>query len=146
MIFITCIELIEFAKIDANDRINLIKNWEWMMRKFGILLVILTLPIACVVRLPRAAKELAVSALCASPTISEEYTCRSAKIQRIVLQSDDSGSTEEEIAAVRRWCVELNYVDYTGESGSAVVWLRGPTSSGEYEIESGPFFDVPCEK
>jgi hypothetical protein len=122
-----------------------IENWERLMRNIGMLLVILTLPIACAVRLPRAAKELAISALCASPTISEEYTCRSVEIQRIILRSRDSQNADEADSALRHWCVEMKYVDYTGESGSAVVLLKGPTISGGYDLESGPLFDVSCE-
>jgi len=115
------------------------------MKKIALLLVILTIPCACVPRLPTGARELAISALCKSPAISEGNTCRSVLIQRFIVRADARQDTEEADAVTRHWCVELNYVDYTGESGSAVVWLKGPNNEGEFELEEGPLFDMPCE-
>lgn len=42
------------------------------------------------------------------------------------------------------WCIELNYVDYTGESGIACVWLIGPSEGGEFQLSESPLFNEKC--
>ena len=45
---------------------------------------------------------------------------------------------------MRRWCLDLNYLDYTGEWGYACIWLDGPDSQGHYSIQQGPEYAIHC--
>ena len=112
--------------------------------KIRIFLVVLAIAIssqACVPRLPNAAKDLAISALCDFPAYLGQNRCRSVEINQVVMISISDNHTDEDS---RIWCVELNYVDYTGESGFACVWLIGPFERGGFRLSKGPMFNENC--
>ena len=96
-----------------------------------VVLVVAISSQACVPRLPKAAKDLAISALCDFPAYSGQNRCRSVEINQVVMISISEDHKDEES---RIWCIELNYVDYIGESGFACVWLISPSERGGYRL------------
>ena len=67
--------------------------------------------------------------------------CREVEITRIVMTKiADRQSSEKQ----SNWCLELNYIDYTGESGSACIWLIGPVGEGDFLLRKGPLFGEKC--
>jgi hypothetical protein len=110
-------------------------------RIFFVVLVLEVLLQACVPNLPKAAKDLAISALCDFPTYSGNNRCRKVDINQVVMTSISGNHTDEDS---RIWCIELNFVDYTGESGFACVWLIGPSEIGEFKLTEGPLFNEKC--
>jgi hypothetical protein len=113
------------------------------MKTLLIFLVIISVPLACVARLPEAARDLAISALCDYPIFSGRNLCQSVSITRILtgpLEPEIDGGTQTS----RHWCIEMKFVDYTGENGSAVVWLMGPLQQGGFTLEDGPLYDQHC--
>ncbi len=112
--------------------------------KIKILLLLLALSIcsaACGSRLPEAARKLAIASLCDFPTNSGENMCRSVKIDEVVEVSSPGDYSLED---AKIWCVELNFVDYTGESGFACLWLFGPDEGGGFQLAKGPLFSEKC--
>jgi len=112
--------------------------------KKKIFLVIMVLAIlfqACVPSLPKAAYDLAISALCDFPTYSGQNMCRSVEISHVGIINVSDGHLDGDS---RVWCLDLNYVDYTGESGFACVWLTGPTERGGFRLSKGPMFSEKC--
>lgn len=99
--------------------------------------------VACSPRLPDAAKDLAISVLCDFPAKSGENRCKSVEISLVKFQSGTEYSVPDDLPV---WCIEINYVDYTGEKGIALVRMHGPTRRGEFEILGGPVLDEHCNE
>lgn len=110
------------------------------------LIVILLLMIssyACTRQIPQAVRELAISALCDFPAFSGENMCQRVDITGIFVE-DISDPNSKTNVKPKSWCIELSYIDFTGEIGSACVWLIGPSGQGEFKITRGPYYDVKC--
>jgi hypothetical protein len=110
-------------------------------RIFLVVLIITVFLQACVPNLPKAAKDLAISVLCDFPAYSGENMCRSVEINQVVMINISEDHADE---FSRIWCIELNFIDYTGESGFACVWLVGPSETGEFILSEGPLFSEKC--
>jgi hypothetical protein len=112
------------------------------MKILLVALVIVTVPFACMARLPDDAKDQAISALCDVPAFPGENTCQEVSIVRVL--SSSSQGDRDQPGETRHWCIEMKYKDFTGESGSAVVWIAGPLQNGDFQVEQGPFFEEHC--
>ena len=110
-------------------------------RVFLLVLCISVFSAACGPHLPRAAKELAVAALCDFPADSGQNMCRSVEVDEVVMINISEDNSIEE---ARIWCIELNFVDYTGEGGFACLWLIGPDEGGDFHLTEGPLFSEKC--
>jgi hypothetical protein len=108
-----------------------------------IILILLCLSQACENQLPQNAKELAISALCDFPAFSGENLCQRVEITNVMVEDTLISASQSE-GSLKKWCIELNYVDYTGERGFACVWLVGPSEEGEYKLSKGPLFNMNC--
>lgn len=98
---------------------------------------------ACGNQTPHRVEELAISALCDFPAFSGENMCQRVDVMNVLVE-DTLISTSQPEDSSKKWCIELNYVDYTGERGFACVWLVGPSEEGEYKLSKGPLFNVNC--
>ena len=98
---------------------------------------------ACVTQIPESAREMAISALCDFPAFSGENMCQRVDITKVMVEHSLISANQSE-GSLKKWCIELNYVDYTGEHGFACVWLVGPSEEGEYKVNQGPLFNVKC--
>ena len=110
-------------------------------RVFLLVLGIAVLSAACGPHLPGAAKDLAVAALCDFPVDSGQNMCRSVDVGEVVMINITEGNSVKES---RIWCIELNFVDFTGERGFACLWLIGPDERGNYHLTEGPLFSEKC--
>jgi len=108
-----------------------------------LIILLMTSSYACIRQIPQAVRELAISALCDFPAFSGENMCQRVDITGIYVE-DISISNSKSNVKPKSWCIELSYVDFTGESGFACVWLIGPSGHGEFEITRGPYYDVKC--
>jgi len=108
-----------------------------------IIVILLCSSQACGIQIPQNAKELAISALCDFPTLSGENVCQRVEITNVIVE-DTLISASQSKDSSKKWCIELNYVDFTGERGFACVWLIGPSEEGEYKLSRGPLFDMNC--
>jgi hypothetical protein len=110
-------------------------------RVFLLVFAISIFSTACGSGLPGAAKELAVGALCDFPVNSGQNMCRSVEVNEVVMIkiSEDNSNENAKI-----WCIELDFVDYTGESGFACLWLIGPDEGGDFHLTKGPLFSEKC--
>lgn len=107
---------------------------------FLILMNVLLLTIrAC---LPKDLQNLATAALCDFPEKDAQTTCQQVEIVNVVEYKENEGDKGNSQAAI--YCVELRFVDLTGESGNAIVLLIRNPGSSRYEVYSGPFFEVHC--
>jgi hypothetical protein len=99
--------------------------------------------IGCATEIPTAANDLAVSALCDFPPFSGNNMCRRVEVTHVYQESnllEDTINTQYQNC----WCVELLYIDFTGEIGSASVWVVEAFEGGEYQILKGPLLAIPC--
>lgn len=108
-----------------------------------IILILMCSSQACENQLPQNAKELAISALCDFPAFSGENMCRRVDITNVMVEDTLISASQSE-GSLKKLCIELNFVDYTGERGFACVWLVGPSEEGEYKLSKGPLFNVNC--
>lgn len=114
------------------------------MRNSIFLIILLSLTCQCCApRLPEVAQDLAVSALCDFPPLSGNNMCLKVIITRTVFV-ELPNTQAIQYGKMRKWCLDLNYLDYTGEWGNACIWLAGPDSQGEYSIQKGPEYDIHC--
>jgi hypothetical protein len=105
------------------------------------ILIAATLIHACMPTLPQSAKDLAISTLCDFPAYSGENMCKRVEIYQVAFPKTVAGQTDKNL---KLWCIELKYVDYTGESGFASMELIGPTDHGEFQLKKGPVFGENC--
>mgnify|MGYP005848336693 CR=1 FL=1 len=113
------------------------------MKTAAFLIIVSVLPTTIRACLPRDLQNLAIAALCDFPKKDEQTTCQQVKIidvKEFKASRGDQGKSQPAI-----YCVELRFVDLTGESGIAVVWLIKHPDSSLYEVYSGPFFEVHCQ-
>jgi len=110
---------------------------------FWAILPLILLCYACTPQLPKAAQDLAISVLCDFPPLFGNNMCQRVEIMH--MQIDDLPDPQNiDIGNMRSWCVELNFIDFTGEQGSACIWLAGPNPQGDYLVQKGPEFEVSC--
>jgi hypothetical protein len=69
--------------------------------------------------------------------------CQKVAITNVVVE-DTIISISQPKVSIKEWCIDLKYIDFTGESGFACVWLVGPSEEGEYKLSQGPLFNVNC--
>ena len=118
------------------------------MRKriwLGVFLAAISLAAGCVPGLPDSAWQAAVSAVCTSPLVPGQNMCQGARFIGFAELNKD-GELFLSLKSSHEYCVVLDYVDLTGESGTAWVRVSGPDESGEYLADGGPLFDQPCAK
>jgi hypothetical protein len=128
---------LDLARLDEDSSIQ-------MNPKLLLIITILVFSSqACGIRIPQNAKELAISALCDFPAFSGENLCQRVEITNVIVE-DTSISASQSEEKSKKWCIELKYIDFTGERGFACVWLVGPSEEGEYKISRGPLFDMNC--
>ncbi len=115
-----------------------------MKPKLLFIIVLLLCSIqACAGDIPLTARELAISALCDFPPESGDNMCQRVDITKVMVENTLVSNKQPE-GYLKKWCIELNYIDYIGEQGYACVWLVGPSKEGEYMLSKGPIFDVKC--
>lgn len=115
-----------------------------MHKPICVLFLLILICQSCVPQFPDVARDLAISAICDFPPLSGNNMCQRAEITRIVVEDLPESQTPISSGSMRGWCVELNYVDYTGEWGYACIWLAGPNRQGDFLIRKGPVFDMSC--
>ena len=115
-----------------------------MKQKLLLIILILQCSIqGCENQIPQTARELAISALCDFPAFSGENLCQRVDITKVTVENTLISNSQAE-GYLKKWCVELDYIDYTGEQGFACVWLVGTYEQGEYKLSKGPIFNVKC--
>ena len=97
----------------------------------------------CGNQIPRTARELAISVVCDFPADSGDNMCQRVDITNVMVENTLVSNIQPE-GYIKKWCIELNYIDYIGEQGNACVWLVGPNKEGEYKLSNGPSFNVKC--
>lgn len=127
----------------TGEILNLNLHNEKMRKPICVLILLILICQSCAPRFPGVARDLAISAICDFPPLSGNNMCQRAEITRIVIDDLPDSQTFPD-GSMRRWCVELNYVDYTGEGGFACIWLAGPNRQGDFLIRKGPVFDMSC--
>lgn len=107
--------------------------------------LLLTLVISLTIRacLPKSAKELAISTLCEFPDQEERNTCQRVEIVKVVEYKAGEGGDSVDVRPMV--CIEMQFVDFTGEKGVAVVWLAGSSQKALYEVVAGPLFESHCQ-
>jgi hypothetical protein len=115
-----------------------------MKPKFLLMIMILMCSfLACGNQTPHRVEELAISVLCDFPAFSGENLCQWVEITNVIVE-DTSISASQSEEKTKKWCIELKFIDFTGERGFACVWLVGPSEEGEYKLTRGPLFDMNC--
>lgn len=114
-----------------------------MHKPFSAVLLLMLLCQSCSPSFPKVAQDLATSAICDFPPFSGNNMCKEVEISHIVFEEMPDIRTTRN-GNMGRWCLELKYLDFTGEWGFACIWLEGPDSQGEYSIQRGPNFDNHC--
>ncbi len=115
-----------------------------MKPKLLLIIVIIVCSIqACADQIPRTARELAISTLCDFPAESGENMCQRVDVTQVMVEYTLLSNSQPE-GYLKKWCIELHYIDYTGGKGIACVWLVGPTDEGEYMLSKGPLLNVKC--
>jgi hypothetical protein len=115
-----------------------------MKRTFLLtILLLLCLIQACENQIPETAKDLAISALCDFPAFSGHNRCQSVSITNVMVENSLLSNNKPE-SNLKKWCIELSYIDYIGDQGHACVWLVGPSKEGEYSLSKGPLLDARC--
>lgn len=109
-----------------------------------IILILITFFLSCGVEIPAAAKELAISALCDFPPYSGHNICRDVEVTEVYQEHITGGPLKEDFHSC--CCMELSYVDYTGHSGFASVWVAAEPDIGDFQVLEGPILSVPCFK
>jgi len=113
------------------------------MKTGAFLILALVFPLTIRACLPRALKDQAIATLCDFPEYDDRTTCEQVEIVNVIEFKTQMG--EKEASPQRIYCVELQFVDLTGESGIAVVWLVASTDNSRYEVYSGPHFESHCQ-
>jgi hypothetical protein len=109
------------------------------------MIVVIILIHACVGDIPLAVRDFAISAICDFPPLSGNNMCRDAEVIRFV-EEDAITSSSVVDNNEKCWCVEVVYVDYTGESGFASLWVIESTTAGDYILYKGPMYNVKCDR
>lgn len=113
------------------------------MKKGAFVMFALVFPLTIRACLPRALKDLAISTLCGDPGFHERTTCQQVEIVKVVEYK--TGSGEPDASPQRIYCIELRFVDLTGESGIAAIWLVSSSDNTSYEVFSGPHLESHCQ-
>lgn len=113
------------------------------MKTGAFLIIALVFPLTIKACLPRALKDQAITILCNYPVYDDRTTCKQAEIVKIVEYKTSFG--EKEARSQSFFCVEMRFVDLTGESGVAVIWLFAPQDNSRFEVYSGPQFGSHCQ-
>lgn len=69
--------------------------------------------------------------------------CRRVDITNVMVEDTLISASQSE-GTLKKWCIDLKYIDFTGEGGFACMWLVGPSEEGEYKLSRGPLFDMNC--
>ena len=109
-----------------------------------VVLIVFILIHACAKDIPHALRDFAVSALCDFPPLSGNNMCRKTEVIRFI-EEDTINLSSIKDYHLKYWCVELEYIDYTGESGFASVWVIETSDKGDFILHKGPVFNVNCE-
>jgi hypothetical protein len=117
------------------------------MRKriwLGVFLIAISLASGCVPGLPESAWQAAVSAVCSSPLVPGQNMCQGARF--IGFAEIYEKELFPQLKRSHQYCVVLEYVDFTGEAGTAWVQVSGPDDAGDYQTDGGPLFNQACAK
>ena len=68
---------------------------------------------ACGNQTPHRVEELAISALCDFPAFSGENLCQWVEITNVIVE-DTSISASQSEEKSKKWCIELKFIDFTG--------------------------------
>jgi hypothetical protein len=108
-----------------------------------LILAVSCLVAGCVPGLPESAWQAAVKAVCDSSFVPGQNTCQGVRY----IGFADLTRKENLFPNLKRtheYCVVLNYVDFTGELGTAWVQVSGPDDTGDYLAAGGPLFNQAC--
>lgn len=98
----------------------------------------------CIPGLPDSAWQAAVNAVCSSPLVPGQDMCQGVRF--IGFAELDETELFPALKRTHEYCVVLDYVDFTGETGTAWVQVSGPDEGGDYRADGGPLFEEPCAK
>jgi hypothetical protein len=121
-------------------------NFLNLLQRVSILavLIVIILIHACTTDAHQSVRDFAISAICDFPPFSGNNMCRKADIIRFI-EEDAASLASTNDGHLKCWCVELEYIDYTGERGIASVWVIESSTKGDYLLYKGPLFDMQCE-
>ncbi len=113
------------------------------MKKGALMMFALIFPLTIRACLPRTLKDQAIAALCGDPGFNDRTTCQQVEIVKVIEYK--TGSGEQDASPQWIYCIELRFVDLTGESGIAAIWLVASSDNTSYEVYSGPHFESHCQ-
>jgi hypothetical protein len=118
-----------------------------MVKWFTLMLWVIagSLLSGCVPGLPETAWQTAVSAVCSSPLVPGQNMCQGVRYIGYA-ELSEKGQLFPILKRTHEYCVVLNYIDFTGQTGTAWVQISGPNDSGDYQADGGPLFNQACAK